>query len=385
MARGDQPLEAAAPAFPDRRAEGQARPAGAEDETQFAGRWIAVRGCRGSHVTSITCDVEAGTQQIHEFLLERGAGQLPHPGGTLYEHLIRVAALLADWGAGQDLQAAGLCHACYGTGGYPHALLRLDERAVLTGLAGARAEALVYLYGSCDRSAVYPALKQPGPVPFRDRFTGRTHIPPEHDIRAFTELTAANELDVIRHNAALAARHGVALQQFFAGARARLSDAARQAWNAQPGTGLAGQSGPERPMPPVTISHLDHLVLTVTDVDRAAGFYQRVLGMHPVTFGAGRRALEFGPSKINLHQAGQELTPHAARPIPGSADLCLVTTAPSGQVLAHLDAQQVGVEEGPVPRTGARGPITSIYIRDPDGNLIEIASDPAGPPAGLAG
>ena len=137
-------------------------------------------------------------------------------------------------------------------------------------------------------------------------------------------------------------------------------------------------------MPPITITGLDHLVLTVTDPDQAAGFYQRVLGMRPVTFGTGRRALEFGTSKINLHQAGQEITPHAARPLPGSTDLCLITTTPPGQVLAHLGDHGVPVEDGPVSRTGARGPITSIYIRDPDGNLIEIASYPAAPPAGQA-
>jgi catechol 2,3-dioxygenase-like lactoylglutathione lyase family enzyme len=325
--------------------------------------------------------VRPESQEIQVFLRDRGAGQLPHPGGTLYEHLVRVAALLAEWGADQGLQVAGLCHACYGTAGYPHALLGLDERPVLAALVGGRAESLVYLYSSCDRAAVYPALKEPGPVPFRDRFTSLTHTPPEPDIRAFTELTAANELDVIRHNAALADRHGAALRQFFAGIRARLSDAAWQAWSQQPGPDPAGQPGPERPMPPVTITRLDHLVLTVTDLGQTAGFYQRVLGMRPVTFGAGRRALEFGASKINLHQAGQEITPHAARPAPGSADLCLITTAPPGQVLAHLDALGVPVEDGPVPRTGARGPITSIYIRDPDGNLIEIASYPAGPPA----
>jgi catechol 2,3-dioxygenase-like lactoylglutathione lyase family enzyme len=101
--------------------------------------------------------------------------------------------------------------------------------------------------------------------------------------------------------------------------------------------------------------------------------------MRPVTFGGGRRALEFGPSKINLHQAGQEIVPHATRPVPGSADLCLVTTTPPDEIIAHLRAEQVPVEEGPVPRTGARGPITSVYFRDPDGNLIEVASYPADP------
>ena len=133
---------------------------------------------------------------------------------------------------------AGLCHACYGTAGFPHPLLGPDERPVLSALAGARAESLVYLYGSCDRAAVYPALTEPGPVPFRDRFTGRTHTPPESAIRAFTELTAANELDVIRHSPAMAARHGAALRQFFAGARQRLTCAAWQAWSQQPGTDL---------------------------------------------------------------------------------------------------------------------------------------------------
>jgi catechol 2,3-dioxygenase-like lactoylglutathione lyase family enzyme len=141
----------------------------------------------------------------------------------------------------------------------------------------------------------------------------------------------------------------------------------------------------DTPVPPVAIARLDHLVLTVADLDETSGFYQRVLGMRPVTFGAGRRALEFGTSKINLHQAGQEISPHASCPVPGSADLCLITTTPPAQVLAHLSAQRAPVEDGPVPRTGALGPITSIYIRDPDGNLIEIASYPADPAAGWAG
>jgi catechol 2,3-dioxygenase-like lactoylglutathione lyase family enzyme len=136
------------------------------------------------------------------------------------------------------------------------------------------------------------------------------------------------------------------------------------------------------PVPPVAITGLDHLVLTVADMEETARFYQRVLGMRPVTFGAGRRALEFGTSKINLHQAGAEIAPHAARPVPGSADLCLITTTPPGQVLAHLSAERVPVEDGPVPRTGARGPITSVYVRDLDGNLIEIASYAPGPAAG---
>jgi catechol 2,3-dioxygenase-like lactoylglutathione lyase family enzyme len=119
---------------------------------------------------------------------------------------------------------------------------------------------------------------------------------------------------------------------------------------------------------------IDHIVLTVTDIQRSIEFYERVLGMRPVTFGAGRRALQFGSHKINLHVAGHELRPHAAVPTPGSADVCLVTHQPLEAVFARLLRAQVHVEEGPVPRTGARGPITSLYIRDPDQNLIEIAS-----------
>lgn len=124
----------------------------------------------------------------------------------------------------------------------------------------------------------------------------------------------------------------------------------------------------------IDITGLDHLVLTVADVDATIAFYERVLGMRPVTFGEGRRALAFGASKINLHEVGREFSPHAARPVAGSADLCLLTSTPQREVLAHLAACGVPVEEGPVPRTGAQGPITSTYLRDPDGNLIEIGT-----------
>jgi catechol 2,3-dioxygenase-like lactoylglutathione lyase family enzyme len=120
------------------------------------------------------------------------------------------------------------------------------------------------------------------------------------------------------------------------------------------------------------IDRLDHLVLTVTDIDAAIWFYTRVLGMEAVTFGAGRRALAFGTSKINLHEAGREFEPKAAHPAPGSADLCLIVTVPLDEVLADLDRHGVPVEEGPVERTGATGPITSVYVRDPDRNLIEL-------------
>jgi hypothetical protein len=164
-----------------------------------------------------------------EFLLSLGTDQVPHPGGTLHEHLLRVADLLARWGAMPELVAAGLCHACYGTDGFDHALLPASDRAKLAAVIGDRAEALVYLYGSCDRAAVYPLLAGVGPVPFRDRFTGQTRTRSEADIQAFAELTAANELDIAAHNSAMAAEHGPALMRLLAGARARLSDAAWQA------------------------------------------------------------------------------------------------------------------------------------------------------------
>jgi catechol 2,3-dioxygenase-like lactoylglutathione lyase family enzyme len=106
------------------------------------------------------------------------------------------------------------------------------------------------------------------------------------------------------------------------------------------------------------IERIDHLVLTVADVDRTLAFYADVLGMETVTFGEGRRALAFGGQKINLHQAGQEIDPKAAHPTPGSADLCLIADASADEILDWLHGRDVEVEEGPVERTGARGSIT---------------------------
>jgi catechol 2,3-dioxygenase-like lactoylglutathione lyase family enzyme len=122
------------------------------------------------------------------------------------------------------------------------------------------------------------------------------------------------------------------------------------------------------------IDRLDHLVLTVADIDRTVEFYTRVLGMRAETFGEGRRALRFGRQKINLHQSGREFEPKAARPLPGSADLCFVTDVPLEDVQQHLAACGVSIEEGPVDRTGAIGPIRSVYLRDPDDNLVEVSN-----------
>ena len=122
------------------------------------------------------------------------------------------------------------------------------------------------------------------------------------------------------------------------------------------------------------MDRLDHLVLTVADVDVTVDFYQRVLGMEPVSFKGGRRALAFGNSKINLHQAGHEFEPKAEHPGPGTADLCFIVDEPIDRIQAELAAQGVEIEEGPVERTGATGPILSVYLRDPDQNLIELSN-----------
>lgn len=122
------------------------------------------------------------------------------------------------------------------------------------------------------------------------------------------------------------------------------------------------------------VDRLDHLVLTVEDIDRTVAFYTGALGMTVTTFGAGRRALSFGTSKINLHQRGREYEPKARTPTPGSADLCLIVDEPLDVVVAELAALGIPLEEGPVERTGARGPIISVYIRDPDANLIELSN-----------
>ena len=118
---------------------------------------------------------------------------------------------------------------------------------------------------------------------------------------------------------------------------------------------------------------LDHLVLTVRDLDATVRFYRDGLGMRLEVFGEGRSALHFGSQKINLHVAGREFDPKAMHPMPGSADLCFLTERPLAEIRDRLAALGHPVLEGPVERTGAEGPIASIYVRDPDGNLIEIA------------
>ena len=121
------------------------------------------------------------------------------------------------------------------------------------------------------------------------------------------------------------------------------------------------------------IDRLDHLVLTVADMAASLAFYRDVLGMTEQTFGEGRKAVAFGSSKINLHDAAAPVEPHARRPTPGSADLCVVVDGPLDDVAAELRAAGVPIEIGPVERTGARGTIESLYVRDPDANLVELS------------
>ncbi len=123
------------------------------------------------------------------------------------------------------------------------------------------------------------------------------------------------------------------------------------------------------------ISHLDHLVLTVRDIETTCKFYTKVLGMKVSTFADNRKALKFGQQKINLHQAGQEFEPKSKTPAPGSADLCFISEQPIEKIITHLQSCNVPIETGPVERTGATQMILSVYIRDPDGNLIEIANE----------
>ena len=124
----------------------------------------------------------------------------------------------------------------------------------------------------------------------------------------------------------------------------------------------------------LSIDRIDHVVLTVKSIQATCDFYTRVLGMKVVSFGRDRKALTFGEQKINLHEQGREFQPKATHPTPGAIDLCLITSQPLPEVIDHLRSCGVTILEGPIGRTGATGPITSIYFRDPDGNLIEVSN-----------
>ncbi|MBB4254155.1 VOC family protein [Rhizobium sp. BK008] len=124
----------------------------------------------------------------------------------------------------------------------------------------------------------------------------------------------------------------------------------------------------------IRIDRLDHLVLTVADIAVTCDFYARILGMSVETFAEGRKALKFGRQKINLHQVGREFDPKASHPTAGSGDLCFIAETTLADVITHLQASGVAIEEGPVERTGATGRLRSVYFRDPDGNLLEVSN-----------
>jgi catechol 2,3-dioxygenase-like lactoylglutathione lyase family enzyme len=121
------------------------------------------------------------------------------------------------------------------------------------------------------------------------------------------------------------------------------------------------------------ISHIDHFVLTVRSIEATCRFYEGVLGFRRVDAPGRPTALAFGRQKINLHEVSRTFEPKAAAPTAGSGDFCLITNRPIGEIQAHLEAAGVAIELGPVPRTGAQGAMTSLYFRDPDGNLVEVS------------
>ena len=128
-------------------------------------------------------------------------------------------------------------------------------------------------------------------------------------------------------------------------------------------------------MPAPAIRSIDHFVLTVASIRATCDFYARALGFGVETFGAdGRTALTFGDQKINLHEVGREFTPRARVATAGSGDFCLLTETPVDEVVAHLAGLGIAIEEGPVRKTGATGPLNSVYFRDPDGNLVEVSN-----------
>ena len=121
------------------------------------------------------------------------------------------------------------------------------------------------------------------------------------------------------------------------------------------------------------IDHLDHVVLTTARTEECIDFYTRVLGMKFERFGEGRMALKFGKQKINLHEKGHEFEPKAATALPGTLDICFIASLPLAEVIERLKAARVAIVEGPVEKAGAQWPIRSVYVRDPDGNLVEIS------------
>ena len=124
----------------------------------------------------------------------------------------------------------------------------------------------------------------------------------------------------------------------------------------------------------IKILRLDHLVLTVRDIQKTCSFYNELLGMEAIVFGNGRKALKFGNQKINLHEYGKKIEPKALNPTPGSGDLCFIVDDPVDKIAEDLEQKGINIIIGPVKRTGAAGTIVSVYLRDPDENLIELSN-----------
>jgi catechol 2,3-dioxygenase-like lactoylglutathione lyase family enzyme len=122
------------------------------------------------------------------------------------------------------------------------------------------------------------------------------------------------------------------------------------------------------------INSIDHIVLTVKDIERTIHFYETILGMKKIIFGDNRIALKFGKQKINLHKYKHEVEPKATHPMPGSTDICLIIQTDLNEAMTYVKNHGVKIIDGPVKRTGAQGDIISFYMNDPDGNLIEIAN-----------
>ena len=180
----------------------------------------------------MTVTADARFDVAEALLLERHADRVQHPGGTLLAHLGRVRDRLAAWDASPELQLAGLCHAMYGTDGFPVTLLPPDQRPLLEAAIGAETECIVYLYGSCTRSSAYPQLAQSA-AEIVDRFSGRRRVVEGAELRAFVEISAANELDVVQHSQVIAGQHGDGLRRPFMRAQPHLSPSARAAWDAR--------------------------------------------------------------------------------------------------------------------------------------------------------
>jgi hypothetical protein len=193
-----------------------------------SGRVPTGPGAKRCHVATDQQELDKSRlAAVTRWLASRGAAGIPHPGGTLLAHLERVQALLAEWGARPAIRLAGLCHAYYGTDGFTTALGDPGGRDELARITGVEAEQLVYFYASCDRRFSYPSLAE-RMGPFKDRFTRTVLRPPLGQRRDFAELTAANELDIVRVNPDLRAQLGPDMFRLFTSWKNLLSDAAWQ-------------------------------------------------------------------------------------------------------------------------------------------------------------